>query len=411
MSTNETQPRKSLGIALLFISGLLIVGVMLPWVSLDWHWDGGDRITAEFKYILNGLGVGQFSTSADVNTDEAQYNIQETWNVKSLQLPIMIGTPLLVIAVLNLVLSLYFLHENTRQVFPPPLKEVLDKHYSLIILIEGMVVIGVCVIFSLFYFKLPLEIPLANLNHQGINENFTAEQLSLLNYYKNVFNYFVWTKDETGIVKMTFNGSFRPGFGFYLSLVTGILLIYTWFLNLMLKKEDWPSLWRKRGFLGPLLIILAFMPSMIKISSSEGLLPPMVLSPVSTYLGIAYFVTALLYLYLIRKVSFTEKELNSVVRALYTAEKLKEAEVEEYLKTMETIRAKISKYRKYIGATVLGVSLFAWGFVVAILTHYLSFMGSDISGHVLKVMRHTPSNWLLLFTPLANLVVYILFNR
>lgn len=409
MSLNETDSnsgRKIIGIALLAISICLIIGVLLPWIAVDLHWSGSN-VTADFSYIMNGLGRGEVSSSVDLQDT----NFDTSWSVYAPLILTMVGIPILTVAVLNILVSLYLFDKKTRDILPKSLNDFMQEHYSRLILAESIIVIGICFAFTLLYFQISLPMPLAEESTLDLSEYFGSKETDLHNFYKSIFSFFEWTKSETGNAKINVNGNLDPGIGYYFSFSVGFVLLYVWFLNYIIREKEWPILWQQRGVLAPLMIALGLMPSVVKASGNTGILPPVLLTPFFNYIGAAYFISSCVFFFLVHKNSEIEKELNEAVKVIYVKEQLTEEELEKQLNKVDTLRAKSSKFRKFVGITLFTATVLAWLFVIGTLAHYMDFMAGTVPGTSIKYMMHAPTLWLLLFVPLINIIIYIIFQH
>ncbi len=410
MDSNQQVSKRIKSLALLVASVLLIAGVFLPWVSISFSWlsTGGNR--GNIHYSLNGIGFGQ--GSADIYYKNMTYNyvVNESWHNFSPQVS-PFGVALIGVAIFNIFLALAYLDKKTQKVIPTLVKKKIKHYYSKLLLLEGVLSLGLTLIYTLFYFQAPVTVPFYKVNQPGIAGNpshFQTSQFSLYEFYTHVFNYFSWILESSGSSKMVLNRSLGPGIGLYLTWFAIMLIIYTWYFDLI-QKEDWPDIWRIRGVVAPLLGTLAFLPVMKIVSRTKGTIPSLLFSPLlHNFGGILYFLLTLGFFYFLRKSALTGKDLNKFTSRLYSREDLSTEELEELIQKVERLRDKSEVYKKYTGLFNVAILLTVGVIIASLIGYYITFIGEQAFGF--KMMVNTFWNWILLLSPIVNTTLFILYR-
>lgn len=415
MTNSQYKPGRNTGVALCIASGILIVSALLPWISATFSWTGtglGGQ-SGEISYRVNGLGFG--TGSADINYQENAtygYNVSTSWNTSPREnleiLPL--GGTLIVLGIFNLVFAMNFIDERTRKLVPRKLREFMENRHTQILLAEGVLASLVPFVFSIFYFQMPVKTPLHTITKLGLGGSkarFTSSEITFFEFYRNSFKYFSLLNSRAAS-SMVINRDLAPGMGYFLAWFGGLLLIYTWFMNLI-QKEGWPQVWRRRTLLFPLMIMLAFLPLVVLVSKSEGVMPPLLLSRFYHHaIGPIYLILTVLFFYLSRKTALLERNLSEKTRDLYAKEELKGEELEEELNKITDMRTRSGKWRVYIGLIALAILIAVGAIIASILGFYMGFLGL---GQEIKLMNHTIWNWLLLICPIGTLVLIAVYHR
>lgn len=410
MNSNQQVSRRITSLALLVASILLIAGVFLPWASINFSWlsTGGNR--GDLHYSLNGIGIGQ--GYADIYYKNSTYNYTVNTNWQSFLPQVTpLGVLLIGVAIFNIFLAFIYLDEKTRKVLPNVLIKKLTNYYEKLILLEGILSFGVTVVFILFYFRTPVVIPFNTVMEPGIGSNpahFQTSHFSLFDFYTHVFNYFSWILESSGASKMVLNRSLGPGLGLYLTWLGTTIILYAWYVTFT-KKENWPEIWKKRGIVAPLLLMLAFLPVMKIVSTSGAEMPPLLLSPLFYNLGGGlYLILTLAFVYFLRKSALLDRNLNEASSKLYATEEIHAEQLQKLVNKVEQLREKSGAYRRYTGMLNIAILLTVEVIVASIVGYYITFTGETTFGF--KIMVHTFWNWVLLLSPIGNTMLFILYR-
>lgn len=403
MENGSQKRRKKLTGAALIFSGILIGSLFLPWLTMDFRWSPSPLMHGRVSFHSNGLGVGDFSYDIYYKnqTDQTEHRFQGN---TSTFIPIQFvgGLLILGVVILNFLMAGNFLSDKIRGKLPTVLRDNLDAHWSHMLLIGGMIVVGVFASTASFYFRIPISLK------ANTPQNFQGNAKNLLALYRHTFEYQSWLKDELVIPKTARTISLMPGMGMYLSLLGGGGLIYLWFINFILK-EDWPTIWKKRGIFAPLMIILAFTPIAVQYSKKMARTIPLLFSPVLSHVGGGtYLILAGAFFFLLRKSALAEKKVNNVVKKLYAKEELTKSEFQELKGRLNRYNNKVVKFRKLLWILIIVIVVVVSLIFKDLMSTYKSFVGE-----VLKAKRlvHTPTDWFLLFTPFATMAVMALYTH
>lgn len=403
--------RRFTGIGLLIASVIIFIGIFLPWISLSISWEFSPGSHGEVTYRMNGLGLGQGTASIHFENGTYSYTIKKNWDSFS---PILLpfGGALFGVIIVNSITSMYFLSKKTRLTLPKGFREHVGDHTSRILLLEGISTLLVPFVFSLSFFHVPVESPLSSVNKPGIGGKapaFQSSSPSLFGFYRSIMTYFYWVTNSYDYYTRSLQRSLQPGIGFFLVWIAGILTIYVWYINLILR-EEWPNVWQKRSILLPLMIILAFTPIFEIVSKTSGSLPPLVLSGVWYHTaGPLYLLLTLVLTYLSRKTALIERELNKKTGEFYTEEKLNTGETETLLETIESKKEKTRENRKIIGVLNFLILLLVAAIIGSIMVQYVKYI-REIGGGF-RMMSHTIWNWPFVFAPVINCLLLLIYVR
>lgn len=401
----EIEYRRKSAIGLLIVSAILLGSLGVPWLQMGFSWSTTSNYTeAHLRFDVNGLGWGTFSGEYSVFNSTGENWVNDTIQ-SSTYVPVqgVGGTIVGIIAVLNIVMAISFLSNRAKQTMPEIFTKTIKNRWSMIILIEGVTLLAIVSLFSTFYFDIPFQL------HSSLSAGgFPSTLNNLLNLYANTYSLFSWTKDLAKVSNPTWNRTLHPGLGMYFTFVSSLALLYIWYLY-KTAKNKWPEVWRRRCIMIPLMIAVAFMPIARKYSQTSASTVPLLFSPFLFHVG------GILYLGLVVGLAFLsyrsaniEKKINELVGDLYTAEDLTEEEFNAKRTQVDQYTKKVSKYRTALVPILVGIL-----FVVVLVMFDFSMLFQSYVGETLgaKYLIHTPTDWILLLSPMFTVVLIAVFRQ
>lgn len=401
--------KKFEGIALIVISGVLLASLLGPWISMDFTWSStSEIIKGNIQFTSNGLGMGHFQGSFFVN-DPANEGTEINSTVSSFNIvpPLLgIGIVHIIVSLINLFIAAVFLFKNFKTIVPKTILKTIEKRWSLIIFIEGIMIISLFALFSTFYYSLPIDITINQAPSQ-----FQQTASTLQNLYQNTYEFFIWSKQTFHVGKINWYRDLTPGIGSIFSFIGGMGLIYIWYLNFIDTKLEWPDVWQKRSLLLPIMFVAAFLPVARQYSELEALTIPLLLSPALSQLGgVIYLGLVLGLFFVVYKVASVENRIDTIVSEIYTRgeETFSEAEFEKLLNNLNQFRSKASKLRKIFFPLVVVILVVIMVVFYDLARLYMTYVGDTIGAQWLE---HTFIDWVLLFTPFATIVLSVLYRK
>lgn len=409
--TKKGLPKHSrkIGIGLLLGSLLVLIGIFLPWMSINFVWSFPDGSHGTIEYKVNGLGLGTTSVNVTFTNQSYNYSEMKTTDVflpSVLPLGGVIGS----IAILNIVFSVFLIIRHIH-IFPQPIQKWIQKHPLPLLLFNSISLLIPLLVFSRNYFNYSIYSVLSQVQKPGLGASpafFSASSPSLFNFYKSFFSYLTWIKGSTqNPFASVLKRNFLPGTGFFLVWLGGLILIYTWFIRVMIA-EEWPKVWQKRGALLPLMISLTFLPSGLVITSHNASLFPLLFSNILfRYEGAIYFLLTFLLLFLNREVALTEKTISQRIRSLLVKSDVPSEGVSKITELLQQKQKKAKYLRIAIGILHICLVLFVGTLFYFYLNFYINFY--NVLEESLRIMRHTFWNWPLFFSPLVSLLINLIF--
>lgn len=400
----ESMRRKS-AIGFLILSTVLLTGLALPWLQMDFSWSTTSNLTrGELHFDTNGLGIGNFFANfsyKDKQTDQMMNYVLRSTTYVPLQITsgIVIG----LIAALNIVMASSFLNTRVKQILPAGLTNFLENRWGLIILIESGVLLAIVSLFTTFYFYFPFTLS----TKSPIGE-FPKTINSLLELYANTFSLFTWMRSVTQASNPSWSRTLTPGLGLYFTFFGSLGLLYIWYLYYTSKK-NWPEVWQRRSLLMPLMIAIAFMPIARKYSKVSASTLPLLLSPFLNHVG------GILYLGLVGGLTFLfyrsaklESNVNRIVGKLYAMENLTEEEFLAKRSQVDAYRNKVALYRKLLVPILIGILVVVGLMMYDFAMFYQSYVGETLGA---EYITHTPTDWGLIFSPLITIVLIAVFRQ
>lgn len=398
--------RKLRAVALLIASSFLLSGLLLPWLSMEFKWSTtSEIIEGDVSFQANGLGMANFDAYLYCYNMSANQIVVDSKISVSTVIPSQmgVGTLIVVMIILNSIMGGSFLYDKFKRLLPRVLQKQVETRWSTIVFIEGLTILAIVTTFSTFYFYVPFDIT------AHTPEHFLGNASNLLGIYRNTYNFFKWARDAFR-ASAAWDRNLNPGIGMYLTLIGGGILIYLWFIN-FIQKNEWPKVWQKRGILLPLMVLLAFMPVARKYSKTSATTLPFLFSPVLSHAGgISYLVLVGLLTYVIRKATLAEQKIDELVKKIYTTaeDEFTEESFHNIRTQLEKYRTLSAKYRRYVVPILLAILLVVILTFSDIMSMYKTFVGEIPEANWLV---HTPTDWLLFFSPVVTIILTSIFRH
>lgn len=398
-----------IGLSLVVVTLLLITGLFLPWISMNFQWSSSSALTeGDIQFHSNGLGSAYFQGYFFYGnrSDPSNPLINQTVE-KSSMIPFQLGIGASIIGfiLLNTVMAASFIFQSfTQQIFPKQIQDVLKEKWDTILLIEGIIILAFVSLFSTVFFDIPIHLTANTPTH------FPNTSNTLLDLYKYTYNFFDWATTTLNVSNATWSRNVEPGMGTYITFLAGIILVYIWFINYIRVKKDWPIVWQKRSILLPLMLIMAFMPVARQYSKTQAITVPFLLAPVLNRLaGILYTVLIVAAVYITYQTAMEEKSIDKLTQKLYTIEgDLTDKEFDRITNNINAHRERASTLRKILFPLMISIFslivLVFWEFARI----YRTFVG-EVPGA--SWLAHTPIDWPLVFAPLFTIMLMILYRR
>lgn len=385
--------RRKFGIGLIVLAVVIGTGLFLPWTQISAEFNQ-TKINGTIKMSVNGLGRGSFSTNLKVETDRGVQRLQDSYNV-FLPSYFVFSTPLLLVAIINLAVGIHL--SSDRVNLPIGAGECIDETWPQILLLTTGVAIVSVISFGFFYFAVP---------------SVGTTSLSMRDHLKNLVYFSKHIKAITGALKQRPKLSVSLGVGYLLATAASVGLVYMCYLYYQYK-HDWAKLWKVRGFLLPLLILLPFFPWMHVVNQAQvslqiGLFVPLGGSPIG---GIVYLLVALITLVLVKVSADTTNKLEERVQKSYQISDATDEEVAELINAIEAQRTRLKTLKTLLIPLVLGLLLLAFFLLQSMMALNSKFVQIRPVGAVLTSSSAYWPGWLLWMGPLGLILTFALFRH
>lgn len=392
-----TEKEKLQKIGLMVFSTLLIVGLFFPWISMRYQWlpKATKSIKGKAQLEVTGIGTGKYLFNFFVKNTSAQKVVVDNFTKTSIFVPsqFAVGAVILGISVLNIALVVVSTFLSNHQI----VKKIKGK-WPLLSLVEGVGLTVGLLVYMYTYFSFPISLSLSKNIH-----NFPQNFNNLRDLILGISQFFTYATSSARVDtnSLLISRSFNPGIGIYITWFGAVGLTYIWFIT-YLHENNWPKNVQKRSILLPLLLLNSFLPIAVKYSPTNAMMVSMFSLPY--FVGWFYIVLTSLLIFGNFQTAKLGKNLNRTTADLYAREELTEEETKELIQKVEKNRKKLGKYRRSI------LPIFLALFITVCVLFY-TLVSTYINLPPKWVLDHTIYNWLTLLTPVAGLIISILYSR